>query len=192
MDGAPVKNNRKSKVQKPTIKTKTETKWLKTPTRRRFAPCVGVLTRFVSVFVLIFGFWAFDFRIFWLELPPLKFVASITKETLPYAYGLGASPNPPDSSRYGYTAQITLISASRARYFWIVYFLISFRPKRNFREVNCLISFKIEKRKMPLLKELSRTSRDSFESESDSKESRDVRRNSFKNGMFHFCHFWAN
>ena len=45
---------------------------------------------------------------------------------------------------------------------------------------------------MPLLKELSRTSRDSFESESDSKESRDVRLNSFKSGIFHFCHFWAN
>ena len=45
---------------------------------------------------------------------------------------------------------------------------------------------------MPLLKELSRTSRDSFESESDSNESRDVRLNSFKSGIFHFCHFWAN
>mgnify|MGYP003312857108 CR=1 FL=1 len=53
-------------------------------------------------------------------------------------------------------------------------------------------SIESKKRKMPLLKELSRTSRDSFESESDSKESRDVRLNSFKSGIFHFCHFWAN
>ena len=45
---------------------------------------------------------------------------------------------------------------------------------------------------MPLLKELSRTSRDSFESESDSKASRDDRLNSFKSGIFHFSHFWAN
>ena len=40
--------------------------------------------------------------------------------------------------------------------------------------------------------ELSGTSRDSFESESDSKESRDVRLNSFKSGIFHVCHFWVN
>ena len=39
---------------------------------------------------------------------------------------------------------------------------------------------------MPLLKELSRTSRDSFESDSDSKESRDVRLNSFKSGILRF------
>ena len=39
-----------------------------------------------------------------------------------------------------------------------------------------------KKIKTPLLKELSRTSRDSFESESDSNESRDVRLNSFKSG----------
>ena len=39
---------------------------------------------------------------------------------------------------------------------------------------------------LPLLGELSRTSRDSFESESDSKESRDVRLNSFKSGILHF------
>ena len=39
---------------------------------------------------------------------------------------------------------------------------------------------------MPLLKELSQTSRDSFESRSDSKESRDVRLNSFKSGIFIF------
>ena len=42
-----------------------------------------------------------------------------------------------------------------------------------------------KKRKMLLLKELSQTSRDSFESESDSKESRDVRLNLFKSGIFH-------
>ena len=53
-------------------------------------------------------------------------------------------------------------------------------------------SIESKKRKMPLLKELSRTSWDSFESESDSKESRDVRLNSFKNGIVHFCNFWAN
>ena len=39
---------------------------------------------------------------------------------------------------------------------------------------------------MPLLKELRRTSRDSFESDSDSKESRDVRLNSFKSGILRF------
>ena len=49
-------------------------------------------------------------------------------------------------------------------------------------------SIESKKRKMKLLKELSRTSWDSFESESDSKEWL----NSFKNGIFHFCLFWAN
>ena len=39
---------------------------------------------------------------------------------------------------------------------------------------------------MPLLKELSRTSQDSFESDSDSKEFQDVRLNSFKSGIFCF------
>ena len=39
---------------------------------------------------------------------------------------------------------------------------------------------------MPLLKELSQTSRDSFESDSDSKESRDVRLNSFISGILRF------
>ena len=39
---------------------------------------------------------------------------------------------------------------------------------------------------MPLLKELSQTSRDSFESGSDSKESQDVRLDSFKSGIFRF------
>ena len=53
-------------------------------------------------------------------------------------------------------------------------------------------SIESKKRKMPLLKELSRTSQDSFESESDSQESRDVRLNSPKNGIFHFCHYGAN
>ena len=38
----------------------------------------------------------------------------------------------------------------------------------------------------PLLKELSRSSQDSFESESDSKESRDDRLNSFKSGICFF------
>ena len=42
---------------------------------------------------------------------------------------------------------------------------------------------KNEKLKMPLLGELSRSSRDSFESESDSKESRDDRLNSTKSGF---------
>ena len=53
-------------------------------------------------------------------------------------------------------------------------------------------SIESKKRKMPLLKELSRTSQDSFESESDSQESRDVRLNSPKCCIFHFCQFWAN
>ena len=53
-------------------------------------------------------------------------------------------------------------------------------------------SIESKKHKMPLLKELSRTSQDSFQSESDSKESRDVRLDSFRSGIFHFCHFWAN
>ena len=46
-----------------------------------------------------------------------------------------------------------------------------------------------KKYKTPLLKELSQSSQDSFESESNPKESRDVRLNSFKSGIFHFCHF---
>ena len=62
-----------------------------------------------------------------------------------------------------------------------------YRSNRNEYRID-----RIEKRKIPLLKELSQTSLDSFESESDSKESRDVRLNSFKNSIFHFCHFWAN
>ena len=49
-----------------------------------------------------------------------------------------------------------------------------------------------KKRKMPILKELSRTSQDSFESESDSQESRDVRLNSPRSCIFHFSRFWAN
>ena len=53
-------------------------------------------------------------------------------------------------------------------------------------------SKKCIKIKTPLLKELSRSSRDSFESESNSKESQDDRLNSFKSGVFHFCHFLAN
>ena len=48
------------------------------------------------------------------------------------------------------------------------------------KQANISIFEKIKKTKTPLLKELSRTSRDSFESESDSKESWDVRLNSFK------------
>ena len=39
---------------------------------------------------------------------------------------------------------------------------------------------------MSHLKELRRTSRDSFESDSDSKESRDVRLNSFNSGILRF------
>ena len=39
---------------------------------------------------------------------------------------------------------------------------------------------------MPFLKELSRTSRDSFESDSESKESLDVWLNSFKSGILRF------
>ena len=39
---------------------------------------------------------------------------------------------------------------------------------------------------MLLLKELSRTSQDSLESDSDSKESRDIRLNSFKSGILRF------
>ena len=42
---------------------------------------------------------------------------------------------------------------------------------------------------MPLLKELSRTSQDSFESESDSKEFRDGRLNSPKSGYSTFLDF---
>ena len=42
---------------------------------------------------------------------------------------------------------------------------------------------------MPLLKELSRTSQDSFESDSDSKESWDIRLNSSKSGICIFCLF---
>ena len=38
----------------------------------------------------------------------------------------------------------------------------------------------------PLWKESSRSSQDSFESDSDSKESRDVRLHSFKSGILHF------
>ena len=49
-------------------------------------------------------------------------------------------------------------------------------------------SIESKKRKMPLLKELSRTSRDSFESDSDSKESWDVRLNSFKSSQIEKCH----
>ena len=48
---------------------------------------------------------------------------------------------------------------------------------------------KSKKCKLPLLGELSRSSRDSFESESDSKESRDDRLNSPKNGNLHFLDF---
>ena len=55
-------------------------------------------------------------------------------------------------------------------------------------EIN-IESIESKKRKMPLLKELSRSSWDLLESESDSKESWDVRLNSFKSGIFHFCHF---
>ena len=45
---------------------------------------------------------------------------------------------------------------------------------------------KSKKCKLPLLGELSRSSRDSFESESDSKESRDDRANSPKSGILNF------
>ena len=48
-------------------------------------------------------------------------------------------------------------------------------------------SIESKKPKMQFLKELIRTSRDSLESESNLKESRDVRRNSFKSGIFHFA-----
>ena len=43
---------------------------------------------------------------------------------------------------------------------------------------------------MPLLRELSRTSQDSFESDSDSKESQDDRLSSFKSGVLLFLHFF--
>ena len=46
-----------------------------------------------------------------------------------------------------------------------------------------------EKLKMPLFGELSRSSQDSFESESDSKESWDDRLNSPKIGIFNFLRF---
>ena len=45
--------------------------------------------------------------------------------------------------------------------------------------------------KTPLFGELSRTSRDSFESESDSKESWDIRLNSSKSGICIFCFFFT-
>ena len=48
---------------------------------------------------------------------------------------------------------------------------------------------KREKIEMPLFGELSRSSRDSFESDSDSKESRDDRRNSPKSCVFNFSRF---
>ena len=60
------------------------------------------------------------------------------------------------------------------------------------RAASIRYSKKPEKIETPLLGELSQTSRDSFESDSDSKESRDVRLNSFESGIFHFCHFWRN
>ena len=47
-------------------------------------------------------------------------------------------------------------------------------------------SIESKKRKTPLLEELSRTSQDSFELDSESKESRDVRLNSFNSGIFRF------
>ena len=47
-------------------------------------------------------------------------------------------------------------------------------------------SIESKKRKMPLLKELSRTSRDSFGLDSDSKESWDDWLNSFKSGVLYF------
>ena len=45
---------------------------------------------------------------------------------------------------------------------------------------------------MPLLGELSRTSLDLVELDSDSTKSLDVRLNSPKSGIYIFCHFWAN
>ena len=45
---------------------------------------------------------------------------------------------------------------------------------------------------MPLLGELSRSSRDSFEWDSDSKESRDDWLHSPKSGKNKKCHFWRN
>ena len=48
---------------------------------------------------------------------------------------------------------------------------------------------KRQKSKMPLLGELGRTSRDSFESGSDPKESRDGRLNSPKSGILNFWRF---
>ena len=69
-------------------------------------------------------------------------------------------------------------------------------PRRKGRSIDRIEmnieSIESQKRKMPLLKQLSQTSQGSFESDSDSKESRNVRLNSFKSGIFHFCHFWAN
>ena len=44
----------------------------------------------------------------------------------------------------------------------------------------------------PLLKELSQSSQDCFESESDSKESQDDRLDSPKSGKNEKCHFWRN
>ena len=55
--------------------------------------------------------------------------------------------------------------------------------------------FDIKKRnnfEMPLLKKLSRSSQDSFESESDLNESWDDRLNSAKRGKNEKCHFWRN
>ena len=63
------------------------------------------------------------------------------------------------------------------------------RSVRSIRSIR--YSKKQENFKMPLFGELSRTSRDSFESESDSKESWDIRLNSSKSGICIFCFFFT-
>ena len=60
------------------------------------------------------------------------------------------------------------------------------RPEESIRD-----SKKLQKIKMPLLGELSRSSRDSFESDSDSKESWDDGLNPFKNGVSKFLRFFV-
>ena len=50
---------------------------------------------------------------------------------------------------------------------------------------------KSKKCKLPFFGELSRSSWDSFELDSDSKESRDDRLNSLKSGVFDFLRFWG-
>ena len=87
----------------------------------------------------------------------------------------------------GYFALRILFSCFSTRLTWRWPGRSTTTPGRSIDRIEMNIeSIESKKYKTPLLKELSQSSQDSFESESDPKESRNVRLNSSKNCIFSF------